>query len=45
MLCKRLDRGAGVHVVKDTLGHSSLQTTSVYAHARPTESSALYLAA
>jgi len=33
-----------VHVVQATLGHSSLATTSRYAHARPTESSAKYLA-
>lgn len=39
-----LDRGAPVHVVQATLGHSSLATTSKYTHARPTESSGLYLA-
>lgn len=39
-----LDRGAPVHLVKDTLGHASLATTSRYAHARPGDSSALYLA-
>ena len=38
-----LDAGCPVHVVKDTLGHSSLTTTSRYAHARPTESSSDYL--
>jgi len=38
-----LDAGCPVHVVKDTLGHSSLATTSRYAHARPTESSSDYL--
>ena len=39
-----LDRGAPVHLVKDTLGHASLATTSQYAHARPGDSSARYLA-
>ncbi len=40
-----LDGGAGVHVVRDTLGHASLATTSRYMHARPGDSSALYLSA
>ena len=35
--------GAPVHVVRDTVGHANLSTTSRYAHARPTESSAQYL--
>ena len=39
-----LDRGATVTLVRDTLGHSSLAVTSMYTHARPTESSALHLA-
>jgi site-specific recombinase XerD len=39
-----LDRGASVVLVRDTLGHSSLETTSRYAHAKPNESSALHLA-
>ena len=39
-----LDRGATVTLVRDTLGHSSLAITSMYTHARPTESSALHLA-
>jgi integrase/recombinase XerD len=39
-----LERGASVTLVRDTLGHSSLGVTSMYAHARPAESSALYLA-
>ena len=39
-----LDRGAPAHVVRDTVGHANLSTTSRYAHARPTESSARYLA-
>lgn len=38
-----LDRGAAVHLVQQTLGHESLATTSRYAHARPDDSSALYL--
>lgn len=38
-----LDGGAGIHVVRDTLGHASLATTSRYLHARPGDSSALYL--
>lgn len=38
-----LDRGAPPHLVQSTLGHASLATTSQYAHARPTESSGLYL--
>jgi site-specific recombinase XerD len=39
-----LDRGAPAHLVQATVGHASLQTTSKYAHARPTESSSKYLA-
>lgn len=39
-----LDRGAAATLVRDTLGHASLSTTSMYAHARPTDSSALHLA-
>jgi integrase/recombinase XerD len=38
------DRGAPVHLVQQTLGHRSLTTTSRYTHARPSESSAKYLA-
>lgn len=38
-----LDNGAPLHVVRDTLGHASLSTTSVYVHAKPTEGSALYI--
>lgn len=40
-----LDAGAGIHVVRDTLGHASLATTSRYLHARPADSSAMYLPA
>ena len=39
-----LDRNAPSHVVQATLGHANLATTSRYVHARPNESSALYLA-
>lgn len=38
-----LNRGAPMHLVQATLGHASLQTTSIYAHARPDESSSKYL--
>jgi integrase/recombinase XerD len=38
-----LDARAPVHLVRDTLGHASLATTSRYAHARPGDSSALHL--
>jgi len=39
-----LDWGAPVHLVAQTLGHASIATTGRYAHARPTDSSARYLA-
>lgn len=39
-----LERGATVALVRDTLGHSSLAVTSRYTHAKPDQSSALYLA-
>jgi integrase/recombinase XerD len=39
-----LDRGAPVHVVRQTVGHASLETTTRYTHARPDDSSARYLA-
>lgn len=39
-----LDRGASVALVRDTLGHASIATTSKYLHARPNDSSALHLA-
>jgi integrase/recombinase XerD len=38
-----LNRGAPIHLVADTLGHASVATTGMYAHANPTESSARYL--
>jgi site-specific recombinase XerD len=38
-----LDRSAPLHLVQATLGHSSVSTTGRYLHARPTESSSLYL--
>ena len=38
-----LERGAKVHLVQATLGHSSVAVTSRYLHARPEESSGLYL--
>ena len=39
-----LDRGCPAHLLQQTLGHSSLSTTGMYAHARPSESSSKYLA-
>jgi integrase/recombinase XerD len=39
-----MDRGAPVHLVAATLGHSSVATTSRYLHARPDQSSSTYLA-
>ena len=39
-----LERGAPIHLVAATLGHASVATTGKYLHARPTESSAKYLA-
>lgn len=38
-----IDRGATVHLVKQTLGHASIATTGLYLHARPSDSSSLYL--
>ncbi len=38
-----LERGASVALVRDTLGHSSLAVTSMYTHAKPSESSSLHL--
>ena len=39
-----LDRGAPLSLVRDTLGHASISTTSAYLHARPDDSSARFLA-
>jgi integrase/recombinase XerD len=38
-----LDRGAPIQLVQATLGHASVATTSKYLHARPSDSSSLYL--
>ncbi len=38
-----MDRGAKIHLVQATLGHSDISTTGKYLHARPDDSSALYL--
>ena len=38
-----LDRQAPLHLVQATLGQSSIATTGRYLHARPSDSSALYL--
>jgi site-specific recombinase XerD len=38
-----LDAGAPIHLVRDTLGHSDIKTTSRYLHSQPTDSSARYL--
>ena len=39
-----LERGASMALVRDSVGHSSVSTTNGYLHARPNDSSALYLA-
>jgi integrase/recombinase XerD len=39
-----LDRGCPIHLVQATLGHASVATTGRYLHARPSDSSACYLA-
>ena len=38
-----LDNGATIVTVSDTLGHANIATTSRYLHARPNDSSSLYL--
>ena len=40
---RALERGAPIHLVQATLGHSNVATTGKYLHARPTESSSRYL--
>lgn len=39
-----IERGAPLPLVRDTLGHASIATTDIYAHARSGESSGRYLA-
>jgi site-specific recombinase XerD len=38
-----LDRGAPIHLVQATLGHTSITTTGRYLHARPKDSSSRFL--
>lgn len=38
-----MDNGAPIALIRDTLGHKSITTTSKYAHAHPDDSSAKYL--
>jgi integrase/recombinase XerD len=38
-----LEHGAPIHLVQATLGHSDITTTSRYLHARPNDSSSMYL--
>ena len=38
-----IDEGAPITLVSQTLGHADLKTTSIYAHARPNDSSSRYL--
>jgi integrase/recombinase XerD len=38
-----LERGANPALVRDTAGHADLKVTSIYAHARPNDSSARHL--
>lgn len=40
-----LDNGAPIHLVQQTVGHSSIATTSRYLHARPSESSSKFIPA
>lgn len=38
-----IEAGATIHLIQTTLGHSSIATTELYLHARPSDSSARYL--
>lgn len=38
-----IEKGASIVLVQETLGHASLTTTTKYTHARPEDSSGLYL--
>ncbi len=38
-----LDRGCPIHLVQSTLGHSSVATTGLYTHCRPSDGSSTYL--
>lgn len=38
-----LDNGAAPHLVRESVGHASLNTTSLYSHARPNQSSSTYI--
>jgi len=38
-----LDRGAPIHLVKESLGHANVSSTSRYLHAKPNEGSGQYL--
>ena len=38
-----LNRGAPIHLLSQTWGHASVATTSRYLHAKPNDSSGLYL--
>lgn len=38
-----LEKGVAIHLVQNTLGHASVATTGRYLHARPSDSSGLYL--
>lgn len=38
-----IEKGTPIHLVRDTLGHSNIAVTNVYAHAMPGDSSGLHL--